>query len=394
MPRAHDAQPAAPLPPPPPTSPTPRDPPGPQAQRHRGGEALRRAHHPRHRQRALPAGHAAAVQRGRQRGAPRGRGARARGGPRARRGFGGRGSGRRPPPLGNEPGNRPRRAAAAVRAATPGAPMLGRSFPVPAARGPCPALERHPRPIAAPPPGPAPVSGPPGRPPHRRADQRQRGAGVWGGAAAGAVHALRPAGAGWGVGWGGRASGRARRLAMHCRLARAASPPVPAKRRLGLRPRCCSTRFTPCARRVPHRPASTRRRRSSSRPPRAQIGAGAAWFVRALMAVCAPLSWPIGKLLDCVLGGEHTVGGGLGGRVAGRRDGAGGQAWTETITWGRGQCPAVRWPPRGPEPAVAPRRALSPRPPPLPRPARRCSAAPSSRPWWAFTPRARAWAAT
>ena len=39
-----------------------------------------------------------------------------------------------------------------------------------------------------------------------------------------------------------------------------------------------------------------------------QIGASSAWFVRALMFVCSPLAWPIGKLLDILLGGEHTVG--------------------------------------------------------------------------------------
>ncbi|GBG00143.1 hypothetical protein Rsub_12834 [Raphidocelis subcapitata] len=37
------------------------------------------------------------------------------------------------------------------------------------------------------------------------------------------------------------------------------------------------------------------------------IGASAAWFVRLLMFLCAPLAWPIGKLLDVLLGGEHTA---------------------------------------------------------------------------------------
>lgn len=44
-----------------------------------------------------------------------------------------------------------------------------------------------------------------------------------------------------------------------------------------------------------------------------QVGASSAWFVRLLMAVTSPLSWPMGKLLDWVLGGEHTVRRTLGG---------------------------------------------------------------------------------
>jgi metal transporter CNNM len=38
-----------------------------------------------------------------------------------------------------------------------------------------------------------------------------------------------------------------------------------------------------------------------------QIGASSAWLVRGLMLVTAPLSWPIGRLLDALLGGEHTA---------------------------------------------------------------------------------------
>eukprot|EP00877_Chromochloris_zofingiensis_P014184 jgi/Chrzof1/9019/Cz03g33060.t1 len=38
-----------------------------------------------------------------------------------------------------------------------------------------------------------------------------------------------------------------------------------------------------------------------------QVGAYSAWFVQALMICCAPIAWPIGKLLDLVLGGEHTA---------------------------------------------------------------------------------------
>ncbi|KAL3133531.1 hypothetical protein ABBQ38_007384 [Trebouxia sp. C0009 RCD-2024] len=37
------------------------------------------------------------------------------------------------------------------------------------------------------------------------------------------------------------------------------------------------------------------------------IGAWTAWFVRFLMAASSPISWPISKLLDYLLGSEHTV---------------------------------------------------------------------------------------
>ena len=39
-----------------------------------------------------------------------------------------------------------------------------------------------------------------------------------------------------------------------------------------------------------------------------KVGYYSAWFVQALMFVCSPLAWPIGKLLDYVLGPEHSVG--------------------------------------------------------------------------------------
>jgi metal transporter CNNM len=37
------------------------------------------------------------------------------------------------------------------------------------------------------------------------------------------------------------------------------------------------------------------------------IGYYSAWLVRALMLLTSPLSWPIGKLLDFVLGAEHRA---------------------------------------------------------------------------------------
>jgi len=37
------------------------------------------------------------------------------------------------------------------------------------------------------------------------------------------------------------------------------------------------------------------------------IGAWTAWFVRFLMLATAGISWPISKLLDYLLGAEHTV---------------------------------------------------------------------------------------
>ena len=36
-----------------------------------------------------------------------------------------------------------------------------------------------------------------------------------------------------------------------------------------------------------------------------QIGAYSAWFVRGLMAVTSPLTFPISKILDWLLGTEH-----------------------------------------------------------------------------------------
>jgi metal transporter CNNM len=38
-----------------------------------------------------------------------------------------------------------------------------------------------------------------------------------------------------------------------------------------------------------------------------QIGAYSAWFVRGLMALTSPLTFPISKILDCLLGTEHGV---------------------------------------------------------------------------------------
>jgi hypothetical protein len=38
-----------------------------------------------------------------------------------------------------------------------------------------------------------------------------------------------------------------------------------------------------------------------------QVGAYSAWFVRALMLVCSPIAYPIARLLDFVLGAEHSV---------------------------------------------------------------------------------------
>lgn len=45
------------------------------------------------------------------------------------------------------------------------------------------------------------------------------------------------------------------------------------------------------------------------RPPPAapQVGARCAWFVRLLMLLCAPVAWPLGKLLDALMGGHQSV---------------------------------------------------------------------------------------
>lgn len=37
------------------------------------------------------------------------------------------------------------------------------------------------------------------------------------------------------------------------------------------------------------------------------IGYYCAWLVRVLMAATSPISWPIGKLLDFLLGSEHRA---------------------------------------------------------------------------------------
>lgn len=38
-----------------------------------------------------------------------------------------------------------------------------------------------------------------------------------------------------------------------------------------------------------------------------QVGAYSAWFVRALMALCAVIAWPISKILDALLGHDQQV---------------------------------------------------------------------------------------
>lgn len=38
-----------------------------------------------------------------------------------------------------------------------------------------------------------------------------------------------------------------------------------------------------------------------------QVGSYSALFVRLLMMLSAPITWPIGKLLDWLLGDEQTV---------------------------------------------------------------------------------------
>ena len=42
-------------------------------------------------------------------------------------------------------------------------------------------------------------------------------------------------------------------------------------------------------------------------PPAAQVGAYLAWPVRILMIITAPISWPISKLLDWLLGEESAL---------------------------------------------------------------------------------------
>lgn len=39
-----------------------------------------------------------------------------------------------------------------------------------------------------------------------------------------------------------------------------------------------------------------------------KVGAYSAWFVKILMVLCSPIAWPIGKLLDFMLGPDHSVG--------------------------------------------------------------------------------------
>lgn len=70
-----------------------------------------------------------------------------------------------------------------------------------------------------------------------------------------------------------------------------------------------------------------------------KVGAYSAGFVRVLMIVCSPIAWPIGKLLDYVLGPDHSVGG----RV-GRAGGEGASWWLQQ---GRGAWGAdAEWPVR------------------------------------------------
>ncbi|KAG2437901.1 hypothetical protein HXX76_005517 [Chlamydomonas incerta] len=38
-----------------------------------------------------------------------------------------------------------------------------------------------------------------------------------------------------------------------------------------------------------------------------KVGAYSAWFVRLLMTLCSPIAWPIGKLLDFLLGPDHSA---------------------------------------------------------------------------------------
>ncbi|GLI66609.1 hypothetical protein VaNZ11_010530 [Volvox africanus] len=38
-----------------------------------------------------------------------------------------------------------------------------------------------------------------------------------------------------------------------------------------------------------------------------KVGAYSAWFVRILMTICSPIAWPIGKLLDFMLGPDHSA---------------------------------------------------------------------------------------
>lgn len=38
-----------------------------------------------------------------------------------------------------------------------------------------------------------------------------------------------------------------------------------------------------------------------------EVGAHSSWLVRALMLLVAPVAWPMGKLLDLMLGKDHRV---------------------------------------------------------------------------------------
>lgn len=87
--------------------------------------------------------------------------------------------------------------------------------------------------------------------------------------------------------------------------------------------RCGTSPHTPWDQ---HTPATWSRRYGLA------IGASLAWLVRIIMALCSPIAWPLGKLLDVLLGTEqhvlfrrkqlkalvdlHGEGGGMGGKLS------------------------------------------------------------------------------
>ena len=56
-----------------------------------------------------------------------------------------------------------------------------------------------------------------------------------------------------------------------------------------------------------HKPPTSENSKSHHRYGLA-VGSYSAWLVRALMVLCWPIAWPISKLLDYLLGSEHSVG--------------------------------------------------------------------------------------